>query len=241
MIEREKQMYRHELKFLCTPLQMRILENNIKAIMRKDIHVGKKGFYHIRSLYFDDLYDTALRENESGAAYRKKWRIRAYNCDFERLTLEQKIKENEVTQKRACLLSDPTISWIYGSGGGISLSDANDAVLRSFLLERTEKLLRPVVIINYDRIPYIYREGNVRVTFDLNIAVSAQVRRFCDPAVPLQPVLHGGRQLLEVKYDDYLPDAIYRCLNLGELQQTAFSKYYMGRKTIEEIIADDFS
>ena len=37
-------------------------------------------------------------------------------------------------------------------------------------------------------------------------------------------------QLMEVKFDEYLPDYIYRALNLGTLQQTAFSKYYLCRR-----------
>ena len=39
-----------------------------------------------------------------------------------------------------------------------------------------------------------------------------------------------GQQLLEVKYDAYLPDYIYRSLQLENLRQEAFSKFYISRR-----------
>ena len=92
------------------------------------------------------------------------------------------------------------------------------------------RLLRPVVIVEYDRIPYIYANGNVRVTFDANLSASPWVGGFLSPDVPKRPVLPVGQLLMEVKFDEYLPDFIYRALNLGQLQQTTFSKYYLCRK-----------
>ena len=39
-----------------------------------------------------------------------------------------------------------------------------------------------------------------------------------------------GKHILEVKYDELLPDFLYQLMSLGSLQQTAFSKYYLCRK-----------
>lgn len=90
--------------------------------------------------------------------------------------------------------------------------------------------MRPVVIVEYDRIPYVYANGNVRITLDTNISSSQATDRFLEEIVPKRPVMPLGQQLLEVKYDDYLPDFIYRNLQLDCLRQTAFSKYYLCRK-----------
>jgi len=90
--------------------------------------------------------------------------------------------------------------------------------------------MRPVVIVEYERIPYIYKNGNVRITLDTNISSSSAVEAFLDKTIPGRPVLPLGQQLLEVKYDEYLPDFIYRNLQLHSLRQTAFSKYYICRK-----------
>ena len=93
--------------------------------------------------------------------------------------------------------------------------------------------MRPVVIVEYDRIPYVYKNGNVRITLDTNIRSSSSVEGFLDKTIPVRPVLPTGQQLLEVKYDEYLPDFIYRSLQLHSLRQTAFSKYAICRKYIK--------
>ena len=103
-------------------------------------------------------------------------------------------------------------------------------LLRKLTLEMMTRRLRPVVIVEYDRIPYVYKNGNVRITLDTNIGSSSAVDTFLDPWMQTRPVLPVGQQLLEVKYDEYLPDFIYRSLMLPSLQQTAFSKYYICRK-----------
>lgn len=90
--------------------------------------------------------------------------------------------------------------------------------------------MRPVVIVDYDRVPYIYRLGNVRVTLDHNLSSSNQLQSFFDPMLVKRPVMPAGMQLLEVKFDEYLPAHIYRALQIENLQHTAFSKYYLCRK-----------
>ena len=102
--------------------------------------------------------------------------------------------------------------------------------MRKMKLQMDTRLLRPVVIVDYERIPYVYQNGNVRVTFDMNMSSSADLFRFWDENLPKRPVMPPGMHLMEVKFDEYLPDFIYRGLNLGTLSQTAYSKYYICRK-----------
>jgi len=92
------------------------------------------------------------------------------------------------------------------------------------------RLFRPVVIVEYERIPYVYQNGNVRVTFDINMSSSANLTDFLSSELPKRPIMPAGQYLMEVKFDEYLPDFIYRSLDLGQLQQTAYSKYYLSRK-----------
>ena len=89
--------------------------------------------------------------------------------------------------------------------------------------------MRPAVIVEYDRVPYIYRYGNVRVTFDLNISSSQDFEHFFCPRIRRRPIMPAGMHLMEVKFDEFLPDAIYRGLQLEQLRQTTFSKYYLCR------------
>ena len=101
---------------------------------------------------------------------------------------------------------------------------------RKLCLQMQSRLLHPVVIVEYERRPYVYKNGNVRVTFDTNISAGADVAEFLSPGMKRRPIMPAGQHLMEVKFDEYLPDFIYRSLNLGQLQQTTFSKYSLCRK-----------
>ena len=102
-------------------------------------------------------------------------------------------------------------------------------VLPGLCADMMTNRMRPVIIVEYDRIPYVYKYGNVRVTFDLNISSSTDIGNFFSRDIVRRPIMPAGRHLMEVKFDEFLPDAIYRALQLGTLKQTTFSKYYLCR------------
>ena len=93
--------------------------------------------------------------------------------------------------------------------------------------------MRPKAIIEYERTAFVHPTGNVRVTFDRNIAASRILDGFLSPQVSgYVPLLPSGMHVLEIKYDELLPDFIAQALELGTLQQCAFSKYYLGRMAV---------
>ena len=97
----------------------------------------------------------------------------------------------------------------------------NDSVRNRVMLQQQLKMLRPVMIVDYERSAYICSIGNVRITFDRNIAASTSVMDFLrkDTMIPvLQPHVH----LLEVKYDEVLLDYIVQALNLGTYNRYPF-------------------
>ena len=223
------QKYRHELKYLVSAAQIPLLKTRIASLMQRDPHAGKDGIYTIRSLYFDDYCNRCYYENENGTDPREKYRIRIYNHSDQKISLECKRKERGKTLKTACPLTrQQTEKLIHGEPPMVT--EEIPPLLRKFAVEMKTRRLRPVVIVEYERIPYIYKNGNVRVTFDTQIASSSDVEDFFSETLSKRPVMPVGQQLLEVKFDEYLPDFIYRNLNLNRLQQTAFSKFYLCRK-----------
>ena len=94
------------------------------------------------------------------------------------------------------------------------------------------RLMKPAIIVAYDRVPYIYRldDANVRVTFDKNITSVSDVSTFLDEKVYGRGVMPVGQALMEVKFDSFLPDEVYRLLQLDGLSASTFSKYYLCRK-----------
>lgn len=221
--------YRHEFKYLCSYGELMMLKVRLQGLVSLDTHVGEAGVYNIRSLYFDDIYDTCYRENEAGTDPREKFRIRIYDHSSERISLELKRKVRGKTQKLSCLLTEEQCRGLM-EGEIPVLQENSPALLRKLCLLMQTRHMRPKVIVEYERVPYVYPHGNVRITMDENISASNRTDRFLERQIPLRPILEAGQHILEVKYDEYLPDGIYRTIQSGNLRQTAFSKYYLCRR-----------
>ena len=217
--------FRNELKYLCSEGELQILQARIRPLCPPDRHAGPQGTYDIRSIYFDTFDDRCFWENENGTDPREKFRIRIYNGSDARITLECKRKERTMTQKTSCRLSKEEFQQILS--GQLLPKAAEDPLLRRFLLQQE---LRPKVIVSYQRTPFVYAPGNVRITLDRNIGSSQDFSRFFDTRLPVRPILPKGQHILEVKYDEFLPDFLYQAMSLGTLRQTTFSKYYLCRK-----------
>lgn len=230
-MDSNKIAYRHEIKYMISASQIPVLRNRIKGIMQPDPHAGSDGVYTVRSLYFDDYRNRCFYENENGNDPREKFRIRIYNQSTERISLECKRKERGKTWKTSCSLSAEQ-AVVLMQGQAFTLRSEHPALLKKLLLQMQMQQLKPVVIVEYERIPLVYRDGNVRVTFDTNISASSDIRDFFSPRISKRPIMQAGQHLMEVKFDDFLPDTIYQSLNLEQLQQTAYSKYYLCRKFI---------
>lgn len=229
MIEEKNKKYRHELKYVCTAAQLALIEGRIQHLISLDSHVGENGMYQIRSLYFDDCYNRCYYENENGTDPREKFRIRIYNGSTNKISLELKKKEHGKTLKLSCPLTEEQCRTLM-RGETLPDSESYPPVLQKLLLLMKTTWMKPKIIVEYDRVPYVYKLGNVRITFDKNISSSYKVETFLDKEIYKRPIMPAGWHVLEVKFDEFLPDYIYKALQLDSLRQTAFSKFYLCRK-----------
>lgn len=225
----ENKHYRHEFKYVEPEERLKAAELRLDSFMKKDPHSGEKGFYSIRSLYFDDHFDRFLNENIDGVDEREKWRIRIYDRSSDFISLERKSRKSDLIAKDMCAISRDVFDRI--AGGTIDISDENPPLLNIFIINMKTKGLHPVVIVEYERTPFAAREGNTRITFDRNIRSSSELDAFlADRELAARPVLTHGQNLLEVKYDDFLPDHIGHAIETGHMHRETFSKYYLSRK-----------
>ena len=152
--------YRHELKYQIGPADHLALRQRLRAVMQQDPHTGADGRYTIRSVYFDDPYDRCVRENLAGVSHREKWRIRAYNCSPDRLSLECKAKEHDMIHKDSCILTQAQFRLLMAGQPCPVTADTPPLLNRFSGLIRTQGFA-PKVIVGYDRRPYIYGVGKV--------------------------------------------------------------------------------
>lgn len=199
--------------------------------MEQDAHQHGDS-YEIRSLYFDDAWDRCMEENEAGVDRREKYRIRIYDAGSDVIHLEIKEKCSGLTRKTSCDLSEEECLQLMD--GTMSLSLDGRAPLNRLQMQMRCVRMEPKVIIAYERTAFVHPSGNVRITFDRNIMASGRREEFLEDRVSgMVPVLPTGMHVLEVKYDEFLPDFIAQLLETGKFRQTAFSKYYLGRLALE--------
>ena len=224
----KKQGYRHELKFVISRAQKEVIQSLLSGVMQKDPHLINES-YNIRSLYFDDYDHTCFYGNENGTDPREKFRIRMYDGNADFMRLELKRKEKLLTQKKQCEISKEQVQRILK---GEPLDDfANlSPLMKKFEIQRRCRLLQPDVIVEYDRIPYVYDLGNVRITFDMNVASSIEYKSFMARSVPKRPIIMQDMLVLEVKYDEFLPNFIEKLIYPETTQRTTFSKYYLCKR-----------
>lgn len=233
--------YRHEYKYLLDSCTVAILKSRVHALLPADTHAGDEGKYLIKSLYLDDDNDSCYFQNEDGVDFRNKYRIRYYDNDTSYISLEKKAKIRGMTKKTGVAISK-TICESIMSGADISpasipalleltgISEQKVEVLTGLLTEIKIKNLMPKVIVSYERTAFTYPVGNVRITFDENLASSNDIAAFMEPSRCERPIYPAGASLLEVKWDNVLPVFIKEVLNIPELSWSAFSKYYISRK-----------
>lgn len=221
--------YRHEYKYLINNMESAVLKTRVSSLLAPDRHTQAGGAYRIRSLYFDSPYDHCYYENESGIGERDKYRIRIYNGDAGHIVLEKKSKKRQMTSKQSCLI-DETICSQLMSGKGIQLAPDMSERQKQLLFEMQSKAMRPVVIVEYVRYPFVEGNGNVRITFDEAIGSSNDIFGFLKGRTVVRPVLPKGMTVLEVKWDEFLPGYIKEHMQLDSLQWCSFSKYYLCRK-----------
>ena len=217
-----KLKYRHEWKHEINYADLLTLRMRLSAVMKRDEHaVG--GVYRIRSLYFDNLSDKALREKVDGVNIREKFRIRYYDGDTSFIVLEKKSKWGGLCAKESCRISEEEAQKIVcGDLGWMSVSGR--PLCQELYSKMLSQGLKPKTIVDYTREPFVFAPGNVRVTIDYNIRTGAFQTDFLNPETITLPAGESPI-ILEVKWDEYLPDIIKDAVTIPGRRVTAFSKY----------------
>lgn len=225
--------YRSEWKYCEKHEKLEVIRQRMAGLMKIDAYAGENGKYEVNSLYFDDYRNTCARENIAGECKRFKYRIRYYGNNSSKLWLEKKEKQNNYCYKQKCPITVEEYNMIINGRAMEVFWNTNNSLLRNFCTDIVTARFEPKVIISYERRAYIEEITNVRITFDYNISASDDIEKFLQGNYLKIPVLEENRHVLEVKFDDVLTSYMKKALQVEPLCQQAFSKYHVGRTTIQ--------
>ncbi|MBN1043841.1 VTC domain-containing protein [Clostridium botulinum] len=220
--------FRHELKHYINFSDYLAIKSRIRSIMHIDKNANKDNEYKIRSLYFDNAYDKVLMEKVIGLSKRDKFRIRFYNDNHEFIRLEKKSKIRGLCLKDSTRISKEECEKII-NGKIEFLKDSRDKLFIDLYAQMKGQLLRPKTIVDYTREAYIYPIGNVRITFDKSVRTGIQSKNLFNDDLPTIETIDNKHIVLEVKFDEFLPQVIQDIIQVNERRPTSISKYEAAR------------
>ncbi|MBR0462215.1 MAG: polyphosphate polymerase domain-containing protein [Erysipelotrichaceae bacterium] len=216
--------YRYELKYMLSKGKAALLKQQLKALMYLDSHsVSSEYSYQIRSVYFDDDNSSAYLEKVDGVEFRSKYRLRMYNFDESYLVLECKHKDEDMTYKESCRISyEQALQLLEGR---YDLIDTADPFFKKFLAAALSKHLKPAVIVDYRRLAYVLPVSDVRITFDEELRSGRYSHDFFNKDIVTFDLYHDKGIVLEVKYNEFLPEPIVKVLSSIPMLRQSFSKF----------------
>ena len=223
--------YRHEIKFIISKQMSLILKQRLALAMNVDKNsVNLDNTYFIRSLYFDDINSTAYYEKIDGVLYRKKYRIRIYNNDSSFIRLERKWKHNNMTSKDQLKISKETcINLLTNQFDNIDKELLNNSLMKEFITDIKVFGLKPSVIVDYKRLAYTYHISEVRITFDERIKSGLYNCNLFNINRITYDVIDNNEVVLEVKFNEVLPEHISIILQTIPMYRQAVSKFALCR------------
>lgn len=220
---------RHELKYFINPAEVEMLRARFRPVLRLDNHCRGGKPYVIRSLYFDDIEDSAYLDKLDGVMHRDKYRIRIYRYSDQEIFLERKRKLGDLIQKSSVQITRRLCDQII-SGDPRGLHKAANSLLQDMYVQMRTRLLRPRVIVDYAREAYLHPAENTRLTFDLNLRSGLYSSDLFNPHLPTVCPHDRNVQILEIKFDNYLPHYIAALLSGVNAERSAISKYVLCRR-----------
>jgi hypothetical protein len=218
---------RHELKHSINYGDYILLRDRLRHVMQRDAHADANGEYRVRSLYFDTLTDKALLEKINGVDDRVKYRLRRYIGVPGFIKLEKKSKRNGLGTKESAQLTEAEVRQILAGDIAWMKADARPLVAQLYEKMAIEGF-QPKTIVDYIREPFTCAAGNVRVTLDRDIRTGLFATDFLNDDLPT--VKAGDEMIvLEVKYDQFIPQHLVGLLQLDSRRATACSKYALCR------------
>lgn len=214
------------MKYIINYRDHALIRSRLKSVISSDAHTDADGTYTVRSLYFDDFYNRAYDDKYAGVLKRAKHRIRIYNQSDTRINFEKKNKIGQYNHKQTALMTKEQVYGVLQGNYEVLLQSSSD-LLKMFYHECVSNVMRPRVVVDYEREPYIMEAGDVRITFDKNIRAGVDGFDIFDAGMPMIETLEPGLLVMEVKFTEFLPNIVRRILPTQAANYTEVSKFIL--------------
>jgi len=238
---------RFEFKYVLTARVREELESQFQYFVELDPYVASKpgSKYFVRSLYYDNDAFCNYWEKEDGMMHRSKFRLRTYTSDptddCPRF-LEIKGRHNNLVFKHRTLVDPAAVPVSSAMPDFVDLETAKlvagldeGPIKEQFLFEWNRKGLKPVMLVDYWRRPYVSKyDPEFRMTFDDSLQGTACSGLFPSSLDSKKEAL-PGYTILEVKFRYHMPKWFHRLVQAMELKRVSISKYCKCAETHELI------
>jgi hypothetical protein len=221
---------RSELKYYLNNVQTESLQYQLSKIMDLDRYCDGQVGYRVRSLYFDSINDECLYQKQSGQLQRKKIRLRTYGDDgTDTVRFEIKHKNGQLVKKDSARISREDAEEIC-QGNYALLLDYGNPVLDSIYTTFLSRAYTPKVIVEYYRVALVLPVSNIRITFDKKLCSNINHLDLFSNVKDTMPIILEGKQVLEIKFDQFLPGYLKKVISGVNAERMAISKYTLARR-----------
>ena len=234
MIE-NRTLQRYEFKYFLNKKISNEIKNHIRKFMIIDKFANNFSDknYFVRSIYFDNEFNSNFDEKVDGHRIRKKFRLRYYNKNLKNspIFLETKGRNLERTYKRRVKLDLEDFDLIMKEKSFNTLLQKypDSSTIQEFIFEYYKKRLKPKVLVDYFREPYVNKHGlYFRLTFDQNLKCTNLDNNLKNITTNQQLMCKAGSTILEVKFDRSIPLWFHRIIQSYNLTRQSISKFVLG-------------
>ena len=153
-----------------------------------------------------------------------------YNNDSSFIRLERKWKHNNMTSKDQLKISkENCINLLTNQFDNIDKELLNHSLMKEFITDIKVFGLKPSVIVDYKRLAYTYPISEVRITFDEKIKSGLYNCNLFNMDRITYYVIDNDEVVLEVKFNEVLPEHISIILQTIPMYRQAVSKFALCR------------
>lgn len=229
-------LYRYEFKYILNKKISDQIEKEARNFMIYDGHVKKKlnNKYFVRSLYFENNFSSNFYEKVDGMQIRRKYRLRTYSNFFDPkvpIFFEVKGRISERTYKKRINIKNKYLNLFLSQSQNFNLLNLypNNEMIINFIFDSFRKNLKPLILVDYKRRPYINKFGlYFRLTFDTNLLSSKTNNLFSNDKYSSWLECKAGYTILEVKFDRSIPAWFHRIIQCYNLKRKSISKFVLG-------------